>query len=161
MSSESFNCEIHQGYSQKTRLDPPKVGPLGFLLAPFCVGQPPGGPKKRLFSGNNEQKPSSDRVHFKPEGTFVSENARSSGREVGIRITTCSVVYFDRGTLPPKKERAKGHQLLGDLWKFWDGWGLRKDTRASAPRNISTRPSKASSGVLPGRKCEHMGVAQN
>ena len=40
--------------------------------------------------------------------------ARSSSREVRIRVPFFSLGYFSRGTLPPKKGR-EGHQFLGDL----------------------------------------------
>ena len=38
--------------------------------------------------------------------------AKSSSREVRIRVSTFSVVYFSRGTLPPKRGK---RALLGDL----------------------------------------------
>ena len=45
---------------------------------------------------------------------FVQQwKSRSSSREVRIRLSTFSVVYFRRGTLPSKKETVKGHLAGG------------------------------------------------
>ena len=45
---------------------------------------------------------------------------RSSSREVRIRVPFFSVVYFSRGTLPPKKGK---RELLGDLHRKQQGLG--------------------------------------
>ena len=45
----------------------------------------------------------------------IPSHPRSSSREVRIRVPFFSVVYFSRGTFPPKRNGEKGHQLLGDL----------------------------------------------
>ena len=44
------------------------------------------------------------------------DSARSSSRELRIRVPTFSVVYFSRGTLPTKKGERRA--LLGDLIPF-------------------------------------------
>ena len=60
--------------------------------------------------------------------TKFKSKTKSSSREVSIRVSVFSVVYFSRGTLPKKKGKEKG-TWLGDLDAHHKNWQTPKSKR--------------------------------